>query len=140
MCCVSERAMGPSMALYMSDRSATSALVLFWETALMFAVSKRDNLNLTQQNLLLTSYDKTIDIYNNYNNKKTLTKSSTSNPPINQAPSPVKMSHPLHTPPSVPYPDPEPIDLDVLIPLEHEWTWWHDGMTRSRIFLDLSKN
>ncbi len=106
------------------------------ETALMNAVSKRDN--LTQQNLLLTSYDKSI---NNYNNKynKTSTKSSTSNPTITQAPSPVKMSHSLHTPPSVPYPDPEPIDPDVLVLLEHEWTWWHDGMSSIAIFLDFQK-
>jgi translation initiation factor 4E len=88
----------------------------------MNAESKRDN--LTPNNLLLTSYDKSINIQNK---NKSLTKSSTSNPTTKtQAPSPVKMSHPLHTPPSVPYPDPEPIDLGVLVPLEHEWTWWHD--------------
>jgi hypothetical protein len=101
----------------------------------MNAESKRDN--LTPNNLLLTSYDKSINIQNK---NKSLTKSSTSNPTTKtQAPSPVKMSHPLHTPPSEPYPDPEPIDLGVLVPLEHEWTWWHDGMDLDRIFFGFSK-
>jgi len=99
----------------------------------MNADSKRDN---PTYNLLLTSYDKSINIYNI---KKTSSKSSTSNPTKTTAPSPVKMSHPLHTPPSVPYPDSEPIDLDILVPFEHEWTWWHDGKRIAFFYFGFSK-